>query len=377
MALKSFRDPAKVHKLVELQRIVQEVSGASDLRESLSLVVKRVKEAMHTDVCSIYLFDLVSGNLVLAATEGLNSAVQGQVHMDREEGLVGLVFTRSETVNVRDAARHPRFKLIPQCEEEPYHGFLGVPVMHSGETLGVIVVQQALVRGYRDTDVAFLVTLAVQLAGVIALARATGTIGVLASNQQEHEYSVDAIAGAPGVAMGIGVVAFSSAVLDSVPDRLPEDALAEEAAFRAAVEEVVKELHRLHTDLGDTLLPEDGALFEALAMIASSEMLIEATVARIHAGNWAPGALRETIEEYANHFEAIEDPYLRERARDIRDIGRRILAHLQPSEQEQRDYPARTILVAQDLSPIDLAPVPVECLAGVISLPGPWGYQPS
>ena len=367
MALKGFRDPAKVHRLVELQRIVQEVSGASDLREALSLIVKRVKEAMHTDVCSIYLFDLVSGTLVLAATEGLNSAVEGQVHLDRGEGLVGLVFTRSETVNVRDAARHPRFKLIPQCEEEPYHGFLGVPVMHSGETLGVIVVQQALVRRYRDTDVAFLVTLAVQLAGVIALARATGTIGVLAPNLQEHEYSVDAIAGAPGVAMGIGVVAFSPAVLDSVPDRLPEDALAEEAAFRAAVEEVVKELRRLHTDLGDTLLPEDGALFEALAMIASSEMLIEATVARIHAGNWAPGALRETIEEYANQFETIEDPYLRERARDIRDIGRRILAHLQPSEQEQRDYPARTILVAQDLGPIDLAPVPVECLAGVIS----------
>jgi len=40
-----------------------------------------------------------------------------------------------------------------------------VPVIHRGETPGVIVVQQAQARRYRDTDVAFLVTLATQLAG--------------------------------------------------------------------------------------------------------------------------------------------------------------------------------------------------------------------
>jgi len=367
MASKTHPEPAKVRRLVLLQRIVQEVSAAPDFTGALRIIVERVREAMRTEACAIYLADPAGRNLVLSATEGLNPAAVGQVRLGYEEGLVGLVATLSEPVNVRDAARHPRFKLIPQIEEEPYHGFLGVPVMHAGETLGVIVVQQAYVRRYRDTDVAFLVTLAVQLAGVIALAKATGTIGLYASNQQEHEYVVDAIAGAPGVAIGTGVVAFSPAALDSVPDRLPEDAQAEEAAFRAAVDAVVSELRRLHTGFGATLQPEDRALFEALAMIASSEMLVEETVARIHAGNWAPGALRETIEEYANQFAAIEDPYLRERARDIRDLGRRILEHLQKSEQKQRDYPVRTILVAQDLSPMDLARVPVDHLAGVVS----------
>jgi phosphotransferase system enzyme I (PtsP) len=369
MIAKSRRARAKIRRLVLLQRIVQEVSAASDPYMAAHIIVKRVKEAMQTDVCSFYLLDPASRVLVLSATDGLNPAMVGKVHLDCEEGLVGLVATRSEPVNVHDAARHPRFKLIPQCEEEPYHGFLGIPVMQGGETLGVIVVQQALVRRYRDTDVAFLVTLAAQLAGVIALARARagGSSGLLAADQCEQEYYVDGIAGAPGVTIGSGVVVFSPAVLDSVPDRVPEDAVEEETALRAAVAAVVRELHQLHADLGSALLPEDLALFEALAMIASSEMLLEATVARIHAGNWAPGALRETITEYADHFAAIEDPYLRERTRDINDIGRRILAHLQPSGGKQREYPARTILMAQDLSPIDVARVPVERLAGVIS----------
>ncbi|MEN8762514.1 MAG: phosphoenolpyruvate--protein phosphotransferase [Thiogranum sp.] len=357
----------KVGKLVSLQRIVQEVSCAPDLPAASRIVVKHVRETMHTDVCSIYLTESTTGALALLATEGLNPAAIGKVRLDSDQGLVGLVATNSAPVNVRDAARHPRFKLIPQCEETPYHGFLGVPVIHRGETLGVIVVQQAKVRRYRDTDVAFLVTLAAQLAGVITLARASGAADLFAINQHQHEHYVDAIAGAPGVASGVGVVAYSPAELDSVPDRIPQDPHAEEAAFHAAVRNVVNELHRLQTDFGNTLLPQDLALFEALAMIASSDMLVEATVERIHAGNWAPGALRDTIDEYADQFMAIDDGYLRERARDIRDIGRRILAHLLQSGDAQRHYPARTILVGEDLGPIDLGKVPVDRLAGVIS----------
>jgi phosphotransferase system enzyme I (PtsP) len=370
MTVNKLRGPAKVNRLVLLQRIVHEVSAASDLHEAARIIVKRVKQAMQMDVCSIYLLDPADQTLVMSATEGLTPVVAGKVRLDCVEGLVGLVVTRSEPVNVRDAARHPRFKSSPQCEENPYHGFLGVPVMHRGEMLGVIVVQQAHAQRYRDTDVAFLVTLAVQLAGVIALARAAGTISLFSSDQGEHEYYVDAIAGAPGVATGTGVVNFSPALLDSVPDRVPEDMQAEEAALRAAVGAVVTELRQLHSEFKGALQPEDRALFEALAMIASSQTLVEAAVDRIHSGNWAPGALRETIAEYANQFAAIEDPYLRERARDIQDIGRRILAHLEPSENEQIDYPARSILVAEDLGPVDIARVPVERLAGVISARG-------
>lgn len=45
----------RVRKLVSLQRIVQEVSAAPDLSAASRIIVKRVRETMHTDVCSIYL----------------------------------------------------------------------------------------------------------------------------------------------------------------------------------------------------------------------------------------------------------------------------------------------------------------------------------
>lgn len=322
---------------------------------------------MRTDVCSIYLVEPSARILVLAATEGLDPAAAGKVRMDFNEGLVGLVATSDKPVNVRDASRHPRFKLIPECREERYRGFLGVPVIHRGGTLGVIVVQQVEARRYRDTDVAFLVTLAIQLAGVIALARASGSIDRATSDRGKRGYCVDAIAGAPGVAIGVGTFLFSATDLGSIPDRVPDDPREDEAAFRAAVANVVSELQDLQKDFEGKLFPEDQVLFEALAMMVSSESLVDTVVARIHAGNWAAGALRETIDEYANQFAEIDDPYLRERARDIRDLGQRILAHLQPPEDRQRDYPERTILVGEDLGPIDLARVPADRLAGIVS----------
>jgi phosphotransferase system enzyme I (PtsP) len=118
--------------------------------------------------------------------------------------------------------------------------------------------------------------------------------------------------------------------------------------------------------LGD----EDRALFDAFAMIAGSDTLTEQTVDRIRAGNWPPGALRETIEEHARLFESMEDPYLRERADDIRNIGQRILIQLLEEDRTSVEYPQDTILVGDNLSPLDLAEVPVERLAGVVSSRG-------
>jgi phosphotransferase system enzyme I (PtsP) len=355
--------------LVTLQRIIQEVGIAPNHHEASRIIVSRVKQAIKTDVCSIYLIEPQSQILVLTATDGLSSESVGKVRLKSGEGLVGLVAIQKQPVNIRNASTHPHFKLLSDCHESRFRGFLGVPVMHRGDTLGVIVVQQFEERRYRDTDVAFLVTLATQLAGIMALAYASDSIelNIAKQNSNSQRFFVDAIAGSPGFAIGNASVLISSADLATIPDRVPDNLEQEEKAFRSAIKNVTEELYSIQNDFRATLLPEDSALFEALAMIASSDTLIESTITNIHAGNWAPGALRETIEEYTSHFDNIEDPYLRERARDIRDLGRRILIHLQQSEDTQQQYLVPTILVGEDLGPIDLTKVPAHLLVGIVS----------
>jgi phosphotransferase system enzyme I (PtsP) len=101
-----------------------------------------------------------------------------------------------------------------------------------------------------------------------------------------------------------------------------------------------------------------------------SDTLIEGTVERIRQGNWAPGALRETIEEHARVFDAMEDTYLRERAADVRDLGRRILMHLQNLEVRPVEYPPDTVLMGEEVSAMQIAAVPKGSLAGVVASRG-------
>ncbi len=123
-------------------------------------------------------------------------------------------------------------------------------------------------------------------------------------------------------------------------------------------------------ELGATLSVEAKVILDAYVMLLDSDRLIESAVERIRAGNWAPGALRDTIAEYSRSFEQIEDPYLRARAEDMRGLGRRILRHLQSAGGVARTYPERCILMGEEISLARIADVPATRLVGLVSTRG-------
>jgi phosphotransferase system enzyme I (PtsP) len=125
--------------LEPLRRIVQEVNAAPDFGTVLDIIVERVKAAMDTGMCSIYLLDPVSKCYVLSATRGLLPESVGKVAMTADEGLVGLVASRAEPVNLEHAEIHPRFAYFPETGEERFSSFLGAPIIHQREVLGAVV----------------------------------------------------------------------------------------------------------------------------------------------------------------------------------------------------------------------------------------------
>ena len=62
-----------------LRRIVQEVNNAADIPSALNLMAKRVRDAMGTEVCSIYLRNEEEQRYVLMASEGLKQEAVGHV----------------------------------------------------------------------------------------------------------------------------------------------------------------------------------------------------------------------------------------------------------------------------------------------------------
>ena len=357
-------------RLASLARVIREVDGAPDMEAALRVVVERTRELMAADVCSVYFTEHDKRRHVIVATDGLAPTVVGRVEFGFGKGLIGRVAESAKPINLARVPEVPHQEFMRQAGAGPYRGFLGVPISHRGQVLGVLVVRQRTVRRFDDADTAILTTLAAQLGGAIAYARASGLLCGLCRPDSVEPSALEGLAGAPGIAVGTGVVVFPPADLGAVPNRPAQDPEAEEQNFRAALARVQEEIERLGADLAGTLSLLDRALFDAYALMLNSRDMVDATVQRIHQGNWAPGALRQTIEAYTWRFDEMDDPYLRERGSDIRDLGNRILVHLQGAVAAVDDYPENTILIGRQLGAIDLGLAPRERLRGIVSAEG-------
>ncbi|WP_027873136.1 phosphoenolpyruvate--protein phosphotransferase [Spongiibacter marinus] len=355
--------------LAALRGIVQAVNAAGNLQAALDIIVERIAEVMGTDVCTVYLRNPESGRLIFMANQGLNPDLIGKASLAADEGLVGQVARREEPLNLDHAEKHPNFLLLPGIGEEQYHSFLGAPIIHQREVLGVLVVQQKDSRRFDEEEEAFLVTMSAQLAGVLAHARATGSI-----SKTQDSVTASAlfkgIAGAPGVAIGRAVVIVPSAELHSVPQRRSEDADAELRAFEAALDAVRVDIRELSGKLVGQLSPEELALFDVYLRILDDGVWLSEVEAKIREGEWAQGALAQVVSGHINTFEMMDDPYFKDRATDIKDLGRRVLSYLQASNERDTDYPADTILVGEELTASMLGEVPREKLVGMVSVRG-------
>ena len=354
-----------------LRKIVQEVNAAKDLKAALGIIVLRVKEAMGSHVCSVYLLDPETNRFVLMATEGLNKRSIGKVSMAPYEGLVGQVGTREEPLNLENASDHPRYRYFAETGEERYASFLGAPIIHHRRVMGVLVIQQKENRQFDEGEEAFLVTMSAQLAGVIAHAEATGSIrGLGRQGKGIQEARFVGVPGAPGAAVGTAVVVLPPADLEVVPDKPIKDIEAEVERFKAALEGVRQDMRELSSKLASQLRKEERALFDVYLMMLDDASIGLEVKRVIRTGQWAQGALRQVVMEHVKRFELMDDHYLRERASDVRDIGRRLLAYLQEERKQNLVYDDNTILVSEELSPAMLGEVPQGKLVGLVSVQG-------
>src|ERR1700754_4155637 len=152
---------------VLLRRLREVMAEPVSAQERLDKIVVLIAANMVAEVCSCYVLR-VDGTLELYATQGLNREAVHHTVLGSDEGLVGLVASEAQAVNLSEAQNHPAFSYRPETGEEIYSSFLGVPVLRAGNTLGVLVVQNKARRIYSEEEVEALQTTAMLLAEMIA-----------------------------------------------------------------------------------------------------------------------------------------------------------------------------------------------------------------
>jgi phosphotransferase system enzyme I (PtsP) len=149
----------------DLREIVREVSTASNLDEMLAIIVRRVKCSLPVDVCAVYLTGAEADQYVLMATDG-SSAASGQVRSGPQAGILGLVGERRELVVLSNATAHPRYRRAPETGDEAFDAFLGVPLIHYHNVLGVLVAWRKGPGQFGKDEMTFFVTAAAQLSKI-------------------------------------------------------------------------------------------------------------------------------------------------------------------------------------------------------------------
>ncbi|HKF57792.1 MAG TPA: alpha-glucan family phosphorylase, partial [Blastocatellia bacterium] len=157
-----------------LEEISRVVSHSGNPAETLNNIVRLIQERFKTDVCSVYLLEPDRSNLVLAATVGLRPESVGKIRMRLDEGLVGMVAEEMQPIVVEYATTHPRFKYFSEAGEDPYHSFLGVPLIDRGLLQGVLVIQTVEARAFSQDHVRMLMAAGTQLAPIVSEARNLG-----------------------------------------------------------------------------------------------------------------------------------------------------------------------------------------------------------
>ena len=364
-----------------------------DLMETLDNIVSLVAKRMRSDVCSIYLLEDDGETLTLKATRGLSRGSVGKITMKTSEGLTGLVVEQRGVVATDDAPAHPRYKYFKESREERFHSFLGLPLMQRNAPIGVIVIQTREVRTFRPTEISTLGAIAYQISSIITNAKLLDSIREKEEQRAFFEQELERVKrhapalgrrrnttkgqkeplslhGSPvsqGFSEGkISIIArrrrrssISFEEIRSIPDEMKR--------LHIALEKAKIETLYMEKRISQTLSEDDAAIFHAHLMMLEDRGFISRIHDLIEKEYGADRAVREAVDHYITIFSAMEDPYLRERAADMEDIGRRILDCLDGTERNRVRLRDKRIIVAEDIFPSDMATLDPNKIAGIIT----------
>lgn len=346
--------------LLRKLREIMEAGGSA--QERLNRLVAMVASTMVADVCSIY---LTRGQFhELFATQGLKPDAVHRTRLKEGEGLVGLVAETAQPLNIADAPHHARFSYRPETGEDPYLSFLGVPIVRSERTFGVLVVQNSVQRVYGEDEVEALQTIAMVLAEMVA-ANAFGDLSGLA-DVEARPSRPDLLHGkafSDGIAIGVAVMHEPHAPLGRV---IADDPVKEEERLDTALRQVREVIaHMLEGDPG-RISGVSREVLETFLMLANDPSWEAKLRNGVRAGLSADAAVERVRGEHRAKFNATRDPYLRERMHDLEDLDNRLLRALAGVDGAAKQImPENAILIARELGPAELLDYGAERLAGV------------
>jgi len=196
-----------------LHRISSIVSSDQDLESVLKELVSLAMNVTHSDACLVYLIDHSSNEVVLRASQLPHDAEIGKVRLKMGEGITGWVAVHNSVVALgKNATADSRFKSFSSLQEDTYEAFLSVPLVNSGELIGVINVHHSEPHQHSSDEVAMVTFIGEQMGGRIGRAR-------LAEQSQSNVRRLETLA---AVAQTISAESYLERILQAISEMVAE-----------------------------------------------------------------------------------------------------------------------------------------------------------
>ncbi|WHP81365.1 phosphoenolpyruvate-protein phosphotransferase PtsI [Edwardsiella anguillarum] len=173
----------------------------------------------------------------------------------------------------------------------------------------------------------------------------------------------------PGIAFGKALLLKEDEIVISRKKITADEVEQEIARFKDGRDKAAQQLEAIRQKASETLGEEKAAIFEGHIMLLEDEELEQEIIALIKDNAMsAEAAAREIIEGQATALEELDDEYLKERAADVRDIGKRLLKNiLGMTIIDLGAIQDEVILVATDLTPSETAQLNLDKVLGFIT----------
>lgn len=328
----------------------------------LDKIVSLIADNMRADVCSFYVLR-DDGALELFATRGLKAESVHMTTLRLGEGLVGLIASEAEPLSLDDAPSHPGFAYRPETGEDKYNSFLGVPVLRAGQTLGVLVVQNAERRHYGEDETEAMLTTATILAEMIATSDFDNLIKPGSDIDLRRPRMFNGVSFTDGIALGTVVLHDPRVV---VVNFIADDTEAEKARLDKALASMRVSIDAM-LDHGDMQPSSDHReILETYRMFANDRGWVNRLTEAIENGLSAEAAVERVQNDTRARMLRQTDPYIRDRLHDLDDLANRLLRVLTNTNQSRRDLPDNAILVARNMGPAELLEYDRKKLRGLV-----------
>ena len=175
------------------------------------------------------------------------------------------------------------------------------------------------------------------------------------TKHKKEEIIIKGVPASPGIAIGTALVLGSRLLQVEKRKIQPDEVERELSTLEAALDKTKEQITALQKLIQNELNDDEARIFDAHLLIVDDHTLITSIKKTVKEELVnADFAFNRRIQFYIDTINKMSDPYIKERAIDIRDVGSRVLANIHGHEIESlKNLPGQRIIISPDLTPSD------------------------